>query len=152
MVSTVWVTVTSLVGVVIGGGLSLASQRLTERAASRRQAATILEGRRGERLAHLIAFIQAAQEVERVAIGLHHHQASGDAFMERTEAALNQLWVTLRAVQMLCSTEVSQAARTLAGDSHRAVREGPGDQTVTAFLRPSRMNLIAVAHEDLERI
>jgi hypothetical protein len=152
MVSTVWVIVTPLVGVVIGGGLSLASQRFTEQAASRRQVATILEGRRRERLTHLITFIQAAQEVERVAIGLHHHQASDDAFMERTEAALDQLWVTLRAVQMLCTTKVSQAARTLAGECHRAVREGPGDQTVTAFLRPSRGNLIAVAHEDLDRV
>jgi hypothetical protein len=42
--------------------LSLALQRLPKQAASGRKAATILECRRGERLAHLITFIQEAQE------------------------------------------------------------------------------------------
>lgn len=107
MVSTIWVAVTSLVGVVIGGALSLLSQRLTERSASRRHAATILEGRRTERLAKLMDFIETAQEVERLAIAQHQHNASGDIFMERTEAALDQLWVRLRAVQLLCSSVLS---------------------------------------------
>jgi hypothetical protein len=46
MVNTVWVTVTSLVGVVIGGMLSVITQRLTDRSAAHRFEATILEGRR----------------------------------------------------------------------------------------------------------
>ncbi len=37
MVNTIWVAVTSLVGVVIGGTLSMSSQRIAERSASRRQ-------------------------------------------------------------------------------------------------------------------
>ncbi len=36
------------------------SQRFAERSAARRHAATILEGRRGERVAHLVAFIEIA--------------------------------------------------------------------------------------------
>jgi hypothetical protein len=152
MVSMIWATITSLLGVVIGGTLSLSSQRFAERSASRRHAVTILEGRRTERLARLIDFIQVAQEVERLAISLHQHNASGVEFMERTEAALDRLWVSLRAVQILCPGEVSEAARTLAGKAHTVIRQGPGDQSVTAFLRPSRMNLITVARIDLERI
>ena len=150
--SAVWVTVTSLIGVVIGGALSRTSQRFAERSASRRHAASMLEGRRGERLAYLMAFIQTAQEVERLAIKLHQHGASGDEFMERTEATLDQLWVNLRAVQIVCSHQVSEAARVLAGEAHTVVREGPGDQKVTPCLRPSRMNLIIVARIDLEEM
>ena len=149
MVSTIWVTVTSLVGVIIGGMLSLISQRIVERSAARRHAATILEARREERLVKLIAFIETAQEAERTAINLHRHNASGDAWIQRTDAVLDQLWVRLRAVQLLCPSEVSAAARTLAGQAHTVVRHGPGDQSVTEFLRPSRMNLITLGRIDL---
>jgi hypothetical protein len=152
MVSTIWVTITSLIGVVIGGALSLFSQYFVERSAARRHAATILEGRRAERLAELIAFIKAAQKVERLATALHQHNASGDTFIERTEAALDELWVRLRAVQLLSPSEVSEAARALAIQAHAVVRQGPGDQSVADFLRPSRTNLIAVAKTDLERV
>jgi hypothetical protein len=151
MISTIWVAVTSLVGVVIGGTLSLFSQRVVERSAARRHAATLLEGRRGERLTQLIAFIETAQEAERVAINLHQHNASGDIWVQRTDATLDRLWVRLRAVQLLCPSDVSEAARALAGQVHTVVRQGSGDQSVTAFLRPSRMNLIALARIDLDR-
>ena len=100
------------------GTLSLFSQRVVERSAVRRHAATLLEGRRQERLAHLIAFIETAQEAERLAINLHKHNASGDTWVDRTDATLDRLWVRLRAVQLLCPSEVSEAARALAGQAH----------------------------------
>jgi hypothetical protein len=152
MANGILVTVGSLVGVLLGGALSLVTQRIVEHSASRRHAASIMEGRRGERLAYLIAFIETAQEAERLAIGTHQHGADGEAVGERTEALLDQLWMRLRAVQLVCPAEVSEAARELAGEVHRVVREGPGNQSVTAFLRPSRGKLIAVARADLERV
>jgi hypothetical protein len=152
MVSTVWVTVTSLLGVLIGGGLSLLSQRLTEQSAGRRHTAEILEGRRAERLAKITAFIETAQEAERVAIGLHTHGASGDAWLTRREYVLDQLWMRVRAVQLVCSEDVSEAAHALAVTLHTVVREGPGDSGVTASIRPARLNLIQVARSDLEQL
>lgn len=152
MVSSIWVTVTSLVGVVVGGALSMSSQRFTERSAARRHAATILEGRRGERLAHLVAFIEIAQQAERLATSVHQHNAAGDMVVERTETTLDELWVRLRAVQLVCPSEVGDAARTLALNTHTVVRQGPGTQSVADFLRPSRRNLIALARDDLERV
>jgi hypothetical protein len=152
MVSTVWVTVTSLLGVIIGGTLSLLTQRLAERSAARRHTAEILEGRRAERLAKIIAFIETAQEAERVAISLHTHSASGDAWVKRREAVLDQLWIRVRAVQLLCSDDVSEAAHALAGKLHTVVREGSGDIGITAFIRPARLNLIEVARINLERL
>ena len=147
----VWATITSLLGVVIGGALSLFSQRFTERSASRRQALTILEDRRAERLTRLIDFIQVAQEAERLAISLPEHDASDNEFTERKKAVTDRLWVSLRAVQILCPSEVSEAAFALARQSDTVVWQGPGNQSVTAFVRPSRTNLITVARIDLER-
>lgn len=152
MVSSIWVTVTSLVGVVVGGALSTFSQRFAERSAARRHAATILEGRRGERLAHLVAFIEIAQQAERLATSVHQHNAAGDMVVERRETTLDELWVRLRAVQLVCPSEVSDAAHTLAVKTHTVVRDGPGTQSVADFLRPSRGNLIALARDDLERV
>jgi hypothetical protein len=130
----------------------LFSQRLVEQSASRRHAVTILEGRRAERLDKLMDFVETAQEVERLAIALHQHNASGDIFTERIETTLDRLWVRLRAVQLLCPSEVSEAAHALARAAHTAVRQDPGDQPVSDLLHPIRMNLIAVAHIDLARV
>lgn len=152
MANTILVTVGSLVGVLLGGSLSLVTQRIVEKSAVQRHAASIMEGRRGERLTHLINFIETAQEAERLAIAMHKHGAGGDAVGERVESLLDQLWRRLRAVQLLCPADVSEAARDLAGDVHEVVREGPGDQSVTVFLRPGRAKLIALARADLERV
>jgi hypothetical protein len=152
MVNTIWVAVTSLVGVVVGGTLSLLSQLVLERSAARRHVTTILEGRREERLTRLIAFIETAMEAERLATSLHEHHASGDEMIQRTETILDQLWVRLRAVQLLCPSEVSDAAHALAEQVHAMVRHGPGDQSVSASLRPFRKKLIDSAHIDLDRI
>ncbi|MEV5571102.1 hypothetical protein AB0L06_13720 [Spirillospora sp. NPDC052269] len=152
MDNTILVTATSLAGVVLGGGLSMITQRSVERAASRRHVASISEGRRSEQLARLIDFIQTAQEAERLAISMHQRGVDDDTTTERAESTLDQLWIRLRAVQLICSVEVSDAARSLAGEVHTVVRQGPGQQSVTSFLRPSRMNLIDLARIDFERI
>lgn len=152
MVSTVWVTVTSLLGVVTGGAVSLLTQRLAERSAAHRHTAEILEGRREDRLAKIIAFIESAQEAERVAISLHKHGASGDAWVARREAVLDQLWIRVRAVQLLCPNDVSEAAHALAVTLHTVIREGPGGSEITASIQPARRNLIEVARIDLERL
>jgi len=139
-------------GVLLGGALSLFTQRSVEKSAARRHAASIMEGRRGERLAHLVAFIETAQEGERLAIAVHKHGAASEAVGERTEALLNQLWTRVRAVQLICPAEVSEAARDLAGHVHGVIRQGPGDQSVTDVLRPSRARLIALARTDLGQV
>jgi hypothetical protein len=72
---------------------------------------------------------------------------------ERAEALQDQLWTSLRAVQIICPAEVAEAVRELAGKTHDVVRQGPiGDQSVTVVLRPSRARLIALARADLERV
>jgi hypothetical protein len=110
-------------------------------------------GEAGGRLGHLITLIETAQEAERVAIAIHKHGADGEALGERTEVLLDRLWTRLRAVQLICPTEVGEAARDLAGKAHDLVREGPTDQqSVTTTLRPVRARLITMARIDLERV
>ena len=153
MGNTILVTVGSLLGVLLGGSLSLVAQRSVERSAARRDVTSIMEGRRAERLGHLTAFIEAAQEAERLAIAIHKHGAGGEAVGERTEALLDRLWMRLRAVQLICPAEVSDAARDLAGKAHDLVREGPTDQqSVTDILRPLRAKLLTVGRIDLEKV
>jgi hypothetical protein len=150
MSSTAWVAITSLLGVLVGGAISLFTQRLTERSASIRHTAMILEGRRSERLLHLNTFIEAAQEAERLALRLYGPNKKRVP-KDQMDLILDQLWVKLRAVQLLCPDEISQAARELAGRAHTAVRHGVKDQSITDFLRPCRDNLITKARMDLDR-
>ena len=89
MVITIWMAVTSLAGVVIGGMLSLFTQRVVDRSADRRQAASVMEARRGERLTHLIAFIETSQEAERLAVSRHRRRARGAARDRRIDAILD---------------------------------------------------------------
>jgi hypothetical protein len=100
------------VGVALGGALSLFAQRSVEESAGRRHIASLIEGRRAERLSHLVAFIEIAQEAERLAIAIHKHEAAGDATDERADAVLDRLWTRLRAVQLICPADVGEAART----------------------------------------
>ena len=148
MANSVWPAFATLLGALLGGGISLATQRVAERGTAKRHAQALLEARRPERLSHLIAFIQTAQDAERIA--KYIHQDGLDEAVERANATLDRLWITLRPVQMLCSEEVATAAHALAVQAHLAVREGPGKQTISAFLRPSREELINAARIDLD--
>jgi len=143
-----WAAFSTLLGALLGGGISLATQRATERAAAKRHSETLRESRRPERLTHVVAFLEIAQDMERVAKRIHHG-GRGDV-EARADAALDQLWIKLRPVQLLCSEEVAIAAHALAVQTHLAVRKGSGDLSISEFLRPSRQKLIAAAREDLD--
>src|SRR4051812_992249 len=148
MTNSMWAALGALLGALIGGGISLTTQRASESAAAKRHAETLREARRPERLTHLVAFLQIAQEVERVAKYIHHDGRTD--LRERADAILDELWIKLRPVQMLCSKEVATTAHALAVRTHVALREGSGQQPISEFLRPSRHNLINAARVDLD--
>jgi hypothetical protein len=148
MANSVWPAFATLVGALIGGGIPLTAQRAGERAAAKRHAESLLEARRPERLGYLVAFLQAAQDAERVAKYVHQY-GRPDAG-ERVDSALDRLWISLRPVQLLCSGEVAAVAHTHAVQTHKAVTKGSGQQSIGEFLRPSRNELISAARVDLE--
>jgi hypothetical protein len=143
-----WVLITSLAGVLIGGGLTFAAQWINQRAEARRHTSTILEARRAERLHHLVTFIKYAQEAEFAAYR-RHHGLQNEGWDTRANAMLDDLWTTARTIQVLCPDDVGSAARELAGAVHRVVRQEPGDVDVSTCLRPAQRTFLEVAKRHL---
>jgi hypothetical protein len=139
----------SLGGVLIGAALSFFGVWLAQITENRRQVARLIESRRTERVAHLIAFLDAAQAVERVAIDRHNKKLNDQQWRDKADVTLDSMWTRQRATAMLCTPEVSQAAHDLAWVLHEAVRHGPRDQQVHEFVRPQRRAFLVAAHEDL---
>lgn len=156
MATAIWAAGASLLGVLIGGWLSLLAQGRADRSASRRFAATIREGRRVERVIHLINFLETSQEAERLAVSQHRHSRTGPEWAERIDAILDQLWARLRAVQLLCPLRVRKAAREYTWRIHRVLREElkevPGGKSVAEFLHDGREELLEAARHDLDRV
>ncbi len=71
-----------LLGVVLGGLVSTLAQyslgRASERAEVRRSARERAEARRAERVTHLVDFLAAVQEAERVAVDRYHHNLADE--------------------------------------------------------------------------
>lgn len=77
-----WTALEPLIGVMLGGLISLLAQhsirRASERAEARRSVRELAEARRSERTAHLIAFLCAVQEAERVAVDRYHYKTADE--------------------------------------------------------------------------
>ncbi|MFE1288745.1 hypothetical protein [Streptomyces sp. NPDC058751] len=153
-------TLVSFLGVVLGGLVSTAAQyslgRASERAEVRRSARERAESRRNERVAHLIDFLSAVQEAERVAVDRHHHDLADEEWQARAKQSIDRMWVAQKTIHMLCASEVNDAARDLAYDVQDVIRKGPTDpgeprdERVWAYIRPSRRAFLDVVREQLE--
>ncbi len=152
MANTIWAAAASLLGVLIGGALSVLAQGRADRSAARRFAATIREDRRVEKVTHLIDFLETVQEAERLAVSQRRLNRGGAKLTERIDAQLDRLWVKLRAVQLLCPRDVGKAAHDYAWQIHMALRQGTGGQQVAESLHSSRTELLDVARIDLGRV
>jgi nitroreductase len=126
----------------------LTAHRAAEKASARRHAETLREARRPERLSHLVAFMQAAQRAERVAKYIHQYKRDGAH--DHADETLDELWIKLRPVQLLCSENVAMAAHALTVRTHHAVAKGAGGQAIGDFLQPGRDELINAARGDLD--
>ncbi|MFJ8944071.1 hypothetical protein ACIRG4_12580 [Streptomyces sp. NPDC102395] len=148
-----------LIGVVLAGLVSWLAQhssgRAAERAEERRSARDCAEARRGERLARLVDFLSAAQEVERVAVDHYQHHVSDERWQERARQTVDRTWVSQKTIHMLCPTEVNEAARRLAYAVQNVLREGPDDpgepqdEKIWAAVRPSRREFLDGVREHL---
>lgn len=150
MASEVWVTVTSLGGVALGGGLSLLIQNLTQRSAERieerRQAVSLSESRRAERLALLERFVEVSAEAERSAFTRPLRWEPDDPWNVRTQAVMNRLWVAERMIRLQFPLPVHDAARAYFLDLNRVVWEGlPDGESVRDYLEGSRLAFLDAA-------
>ncbi|MFC7245065.1 hypothetical protein ACFQO7_21530 [Catellatospora aurea] len=150
-----------LVGVVAGGS-ALLGQRLTlrntERAEVRRSALALAETRRQERLTHVMAFLEAVQAAERIAVDHHHYGVDDEQWQARANAMIDRLWVLQKTLHLLCDEELNAAARLLAFAVRDLVRDGPKDRTAPVETRiweeigPSRRAFLDVAHLHLREL
>jgi hypothetical protein len=148
------------IGVVLGGLVSTLAQyslgRASERAEVRRSSRERAEARRNERVAHLVDFLAAVQEAERVAVDRYHHQLTDEQWQARAKQSIDRMWVAQKTIHMLCASEVNEAARRLAYDVQDVIREGPDDpeapqdEKVWACIRPSRRAFLDVVRDHLE--
>ncbi|HET8661717.1 MAG TPA: hypothetical protein VFM55_22320 [Micromonosporaceae bacterium] len=150
MAGELWVTVTSLGGVALGGGLSLLiqhlTQRSTERMEERRQAVSLSQGRRAERLALLERFVEVAAEAERSAFTRPPGWERDDPWNVRTQEVMNRLWVAERMIRLQLPLPVHDAARAYFLDLNRVVWEGlPDGGSVRDYLEDSRLAFLDAA-------
>ncbi|MFI6358220.1 hypothetical protein ACIBJF_37660 [Streptomyces sp. NPDC050743] len=142
-----------LAGVVLGGALSFAAQRLTQRSNERleasRQEVSRTEARRVERLRVLEQFLACVQAAERAAIDLVHHQADTEEAHRRADLAVDEMWLAEKMVRVLCSARVSEAANKFAWQIDKAVDGGTNGAAVWDFLREDRVRFLDAAHTEL---
>ncbi|MFG2604130.1 hypothetical protein ACGFT2_11355 [Streptomyces sp. NPDC048514] len=146
-------------GVVLGGLVSTSTQyflgRASERVEVRRSARERAEARRNERVTHLVAFLVAVQEAERIAVERHHHGQTDEQWQARAKQSVDRMWVTQKTIHMLCAPEVNGAARDLAYAVQNVIRKGPEDpgeprdEKVWASIRPSRRTFLDVVRDHL---
>lgn len=161
MSSDVWVSVTSLGGVVVGGLLSFLvqarTQRAAERADERRQRAALAEARRTERIARLERFVELTAQAERGAFDRPETDLRGPEAAEwraRTEPVMNQLWVAERMIRLQFSRPVHDAARVYFLDLNRAVWQGLAGGSARDFLDGTghREAFLDAARAEIDRI
>jgi len=150
MASEFWLSLTSLGGVVLGGGLSFlvqsTTQRSAERAAERRQLHEVAEARRAERLAQLQRFVEVAAEAERCAFTRPDQWADDEPWAVRTQEVMNRLWVAERMIRLTFPPAVHDAARVYFLDINRVVWEGlPAGQSVRDYLEDNRLAFLDAA-------
>ncbi|GAA2718915.1 MULTISPECIES: hypothetical protein [Streptomyces] len=140
----------TIFGVVLGGLISFTGQfwqgRVTER-----------DLRRTQRIQHLIDFLSAVQEAERVAVEHYHHHVDDEQWRTRSKQIIDRVWVAQKTLHMLCSPKVNEAARALAFDVRDVIRDGPGDtpgateeEKVWEYIRANRRAFLDVARDHLK--
>jgi hypothetical protein len=133
---------TSLSGVVLGGGLSFAIQRASHRwslqTQSRFQELGISERRREGRVAYVERFVAAAQEAEKVAHNRWVDKANDDEIKVRADVALERVWIAEKMLRVLCPPSVYDPANAFAFRLHNVVEKGPGEVSVRKYLQPTR--------------
>ncbi|MEU7607039.1 hypothetical protein [Streptomyces sp. NPDC041003] len=154
-----WTTLAPLIGVLLGGLMSMLAQRSAgralERGEARRSVRELAEARRNERLTHLIAFLSAVQEAERVAVDRYQHNLADEQWQARARQVLDRVWVTQKTIHVLCASEVSEAARSLAWAVQEVIRKGPEDsgepqdEKVWAHIHPSRQAFLDLVRDQL---
>ncbi len=154
MTGELWTSVSSLTGVILGGGLTAftqrAAQRSAERAEGRRLAEATADARRAERLQAIKEFIACAQEAERSAYTRPEPWGGDeDGWMTRTQAVMTKLWTAGGAVELLCDPGLHDPLRAYGRALNQAVWREIGDVEVNEHLEEHKLAFMTAARADL---
>jgi hypothetical protein len=151
-----YLALTSLIGVLLGGGLSYAIQRATQRAAERveaqRQRIAHAEARYAERVAIIDRFLFAVQDAERAAFDRHTAGATGPEWQRNADAAMDRLYVVEKMVRILGTDEFHEVAHVFTNAIQDTLRREPGNFDVATHLMADRTRLLDAARRELERL
>jgi hypothetical protein len=155
MQTQVWA---SLIGVVLGGGMSYLAQltagRQSARSEDKRQAQQLAEARRVERLEVLQEFIQLTQQ------GIRHAESRYDAadwlsgctpeWLAAARALIDRLWICERMILVLFGPDLYQHAWDYATAVDHVLWEDLGEcDRASDHLRGPQVRFLNAAHEKL---
>ncbi|MFE6886746.1 hypothetical protein [Streptomyces sp. NPDC057694] len=153
MGAEVWAPLFSLVGVVLGGGLTALSQRATQRSAERleerRQAIVGRETRRAEQLQAIKDFLACVQETEAVAYRRPQGWGEDEAWHGAASAAMGRLWVAERHLVLLCHASLHAPVHAYGRALNRAVWREIGDVEVNEHVEEHKSAFMAAARASL---
>ncbi|MFE7441774.1 hypothetical protein ACFU7X_15120 [Streptomyces chartreusis] len=148
----------SLIGVVLGGGMSYLAQFTTARQAARtedkRQATQLAEARRTERLDLIREFIQLTQQGIRLAEDRYEAAdwTSGGTpeWLTDARALIERLWICERMILVLVGPELYQLAWNYAGAVNHVLWEDlGGPEAAWDHLREPMNIFLNAAHRQL---
>lgn len=151
MQTQVWVSVVSLVGVVLGGGLSYlvqaSVQRRADRGEQRRQDNERAEARREERLELLRQFIRIAQQAERAA----EDRDNTPAWKTSALNIVDELWVCERMIHILFVSSLHDLARAYVRALDHVLWQDPAEVSLWDYLQGPKVAFLGAARDELNR-
>lgn len=154
MAGELWTPIASMVGVIVGGGLTFMTQRMTQRATERgeerkRQAAWA-EARRNEQIQALMEFIRFAHEAEGVAHARPVSWQVGDDWYRTARPAMDGLRVAEKSVELLCELSLGAPTAGYGRALNQAVWHQEHDATpISGRLEPFKTAFLAAARRSL---
>ncbi|MEU0843202.1 hypothetical protein ABZ370_27490 [Streptomyces sp. NPDC005962] len=139
-------TVLALIGVLLGTAGTLIGQHLANRVEVQRGHRHRADVARAERKEAISGFLKAVQRVELV---LDRRKLGMPTLDDPEDEKLHELWLAKKAVELVCSTEVSQAAHDYTTLLHTLMRT-PDDRGRSPVKRERREVFMEVAREELE--
>jgi len=151
MQTPAWASLLSLIGVLLGGGLSYlvqtSVQRRADRGDQRRQAAERAEARRAEQLDLLRQFIRGAQQAERAA----EDRDGTPAWKTRALDVLDELWVCERLIHVLFDSSLHELARAYVRALDHVLWQEPEDGSLWDHLKGPKVAFLTAARAELSR-
>ncbi len=154
MASEMWVSVFSLTGVVLGGGMTALTQRATQRSAERteerRHSAATAEARRAEQLQAIKELIACAADAERAAYTRPEPWGDDECgWMSQAQATMTKLWTATGSLEVLSDPALHAPIRAYGRALNQAVWREIGNTEVNEYLEEHKAAFMTAAQASL---